>query len=107
MYAQFPAQPIVEAAAQGGKTLFCEKLLAMSVVESKRMSKAVQNVPTLDWFSYRRVPAITLAKRLVDERRVGHVSSITIGPHTCRAGDTIRPILIYGGPNNLKRVLAL
>jgi predicted dehydrogenase len=30
-------------------------------------------VPTMVWYNYRRVPAVTLAKRLVDEGRVGRV----------------------------------
>jgi predicted dehydrogenase len=45
----------------------------MSVEESKRMSMVAHDVPTLVWFNYRRVPAIALVKRLVDEGNIGDV----------------------------------
>jgi predicted dehydrogenase len=65
--------PIAMAAAQAGKIVFCEKPLAMSVDEAKRMAQAARNVPTLVWFNYRRVPAIALAKQLVNQGRLGEV----------------------------------
>src|SRR5216683_1829615 len=65
--------PIAIAAAQAGKIVFCEKPLAISVEESKRMAQAARNVPTLVWFNYRRVPAIALAKQLVDQGKLGEV----------------------------------
>lgn len=65
--------PIAIAAAKAGKAVLCEKPLAMSVQESERMANAAQNVPTLVWFNYRRVPAIALAKKLVDEGKLGRV----------------------------------
>ena len=36
------------------------------------------------WFNYRRVPAIALAKQLVDEKRIGRPS--TTGRRTCKTG---------------------
>jgi predicted dehydrogenase len=65
--------PIAIAAARAGKIVLCEKPLAMSVEEAERMANAAQNVPTLVWFNYRRVPAIALAKKLVDEGRLGQI----------------------------------
>jgi predicted dehydrogenase len=65
--------PIAIAAAKAGKIVLCEKPLAMSVEESERMANAAQNVPTLVWFNYRRVPAIALAKKLVDEGKLGQI----------------------------------
>jgi predicted dehydrogenase len=65
--------PIAIAAARAGKIVLCEKPLAMSVEEAERMAIAAQNVPTLVWFNYRRVPAIALAKKLVDEGRLGQI----------------------------------
>ena len=53
--------------------MLCEKPLSMSVEEAEHMAKAAQNVPTLVWFNYRRVPAIALAKKLVDEGRLGQI----------------------------------
>ncbi len=64
---------IVLAAAEAGKMILCEKPLAMNVAEAEEMVAAVERagVPNMVWFNYRRVPAITLAKQLVDEGRIG------------------------------------
>ncbi|MBL8227220.1 MAG: Gfo/Idh/MocA family oxidoreductase [Bryobacterales bacterium] len=64
---------IALAAAKNGKMIVCEKPLAMSVAEAEEMTKAVEaaKVPNMVWFNYRRVPAIALARQLVDEGRVG------------------------------------
>ena len=64
---------IALAAAAAGKWVLCEKPLAMNVAEAEVMSRAVEDagVPNMVWFNYRRVPAIALAKQIVDERRIG------------------------------------
>ena len=64
---------IVLAAAKAGKMICCEKPLAMNVREAEAMVKAVEKagVPNMVWYNYRRVPAISLAKQIVDEKRVG------------------------------------
>ncbi len=64
---------IVIAAAKAGKNIICEKPLALSAAEAEEMCVAVEEagVPNLVSFNYRRVPAISLAKQLVDEGRVG------------------------------------
>ncbi|HEV7223660.1 MAG TPA: Gfo/Idh/MocA family oxidoreductase, partial [Pirellulales bacterium] len=64
---------IVLAAAKAGKMILCEKPLAMNVAEGEEMVAAVEKagVPNMVWFNYRRVPAIALAKQLVDEGRIG------------------------------------
>ncbi len=64
---------IAIAAAKAGKMVCCEKPLAMSVAEGEEMAAAVEaaGVPNMVWFNYRRVPAIALAKQLVDEGRIG------------------------------------
>ncbi len=66
---------IAIAAAQAGKMVLCEKPLAMSVGEGKEMVDAVEKagVANMVWFNYRRVPAIALAKQLIDEGRIGRV----------------------------------
>ena len=66
---------IAIAAAQAGKMILCEKPLAMDAKEGREMTEAVEKagVPNMVWFNYRRVPAITLAKQLIDEGRVGRV----------------------------------
>ena len=66
---------IAIAAAKAGKMILCEKPLAMHGAEGARMVKAVETagVPNMVWYNYRRVPAIMLAKQLIDEGRLGRV----------------------------------
>jgi predicted dehydrogenase len=63
--------PIAIAAARAGKIVLCEKPLAMNLAEAERMAEAARKVPTMVWFNYRRVPAIALAKQLVDQGKIG------------------------------------
>ncbi len=63
--------PIALSAAQAGKIVFCEKPLAMSLEEAETMAKAVDGLPNLVWFNYRRVPAIAFARALINEGRTG------------------------------------
>ncbi|QGJ72105.1 Myo-inositol 2-dehydrogenase [Planctomycetales bacterium 10988] len=64
---------IALAAAKAGKMILCEKPLAMTNTEAEEMVEAVEKagVPNMVWYNYRRVPAISLAKQIVDEGRVG------------------------------------
>jgi predicted dehydrogenase len=66
---------IALAAAQAGKMILCEKPLAMNGPEGLKMVEAVEKakVPNMVWYNYRRVPAVTLAKQLIDEGRLGKV----------------------------------
>lgn len=63
------------AAAKAGKMILCEKPLSMNVAEGEEMVKAVESakVPNMVWYNYRRVPAVTLAKNLIDAGRLGRV----------------------------------
>jgi myo-inositol 2-dehydrogenase/D-chiro-inositol 1-dehydrogenase len=66
---------IAIAAAQRGKMVLCEKPLGRNAAESREMVKAVEaaKVPNMVWYNYRRVPAVTMAKHIVDEGRLGKV----------------------------------
>lgn len=66
---------IAIAAAQAGKMVMCEKPLGRSAAESKKMVEAVERagVANMVWYNYRRVPAVTLAKQLIDEGRLGKI----------------------------------
>ena len=66
---------IALAAAAAGKMILCEKPLAMNVAEGEEMTAAVEKagVPNIVWYNYRRVPAVTLAKRLIEEGRLGRI----------------------------------
>ncbi len=63
------------AAAAAGKMVLCEKPLSMNLVEGQTMVDAVEKagVPNTVWYNYRRVPAVTLAKQLIDEGRLGKI----------------------------------
>lgn len=67
--------PIAIAAAAAGKMIICEKPLARDLKEAQPMVEAVEKagVPNLVSFIYRRVPAVTLAKKLIDEGRLGKI----------------------------------
>jgi predicted dehydrogenase len=66
---------IAIAAAKAGKMILCEKPLSMNVAEGQEMVAAVEKagVPNTVWYNYRRVPAVTLAKKLIDEGRLGRI----------------------------------
>lgn len=66
---------IAIAAAKAGKMILCEKPLAMNGVEAEKMVAAVRKakVPNMVWYNYRRVPAVTLAKQLIEEGRLGRI----------------------------------
>ena len=66
---------IVLAAAAAGKKILCEKPLAMDAKEGEEMCQAVESagVTNMVWYNYRRVPAVTLAKQLIDEGRLGKI----------------------------------
>jgi predicted dehydrogenase len=66
---------IATAAAKAGKMILCEKPLAMTGPEGLKMVEAVEKakVPNMVWYNYRRVPAVTLAKQLIDEGKLGRI----------------------------------
>ena len=66
---------IAVAAAKAGKIVFCEKPLALDVAEAKKMADAVKRSkkPSLVWFCYRFTPALQLARRIVEEKRIGRI----------------------------------
>ncbi len=66
---------IALAAAANGKMILCEKPLSMNVAEGEEMCAAVEKAKVLNtvWYNYRRVPAVTYAKQLIDEGRLGRI----------------------------------
>jgi myo-inositol 2-dehydrogenase/D-chiro-inositol 1-dehydrogenase len=66
---------IAIAAAKAGKLVMCEKPLGMNPAESLKMVAAVEKakVPNMVWYNYRRAPAVTLAKMLIDEGKLGKI----------------------------------
>ncbi len=66
---------IAIAAAQAGKMVACEKPLGRTLAESRLMADAVDDagVANMVWYNYRRVPALTLARQMIDEGRLGRI----------------------------------
>jgi predicted dehydrogenase len=66
---------IAIAAAAAGKAIICEKPLAVSYGQASAMVSAVQRARVLNavGFNYRRLPAVSLMKRMVDDGAVGKV----------------------------------
>jgi predicted dehydrogenase len=76
--------PIAIAALQAGKHVLCEKPLANTLAEAELMSAAADaafpsGARAMVGFNYRRVPALALARRLVEAGRIGtlrHVRAV-------------------------------
>lgn len=72
---------IAIAALDAGKHVLCEKPLANTVEEAEAMVAAAERaaargVRSMVGFSYRRVPAIGVARRLVQEGRLGSIRQV-------------------------------
>jgi len=68
------AEPCI-AAAEAGKNILCEKPLAATLEDAKAMYEAAEkaSVKNMTAFNYRFVPAIRLAKKLIDEGYIGKI----------------------------------
>jgi len=66
---------IALAAAAHGKMILCEKPLSMNTAEGEEMAAAVEKagVANTVWYNYRRVPAVTLAKQIIDSGKLGKI----------------------------------
>ena len=66
---------IAIAAAKAGKMILCEKPLAMNTAEGEEMCEAVEKagVANIVWYNYRRVPAVTMAKQLIERGLLGKI----------------------------------
>jgi predicted dehydrogenase len=63
------------AAAKAGKAILCEKPLGLNAADALKMVEAVEKakVPNMVWYNYRRCPAVTLAKQIIDAGKLGRV----------------------------------
>lgn len=66
---------IAIAAANAGKMILCEKPLARTLAEAKPMVDAVEKakVKNTVWYNYRRLPAVSLAKQIIDSGKLGKI----------------------------------
>jgi predicted dehydrogenase len=72
---------IAIAALEAGKHVLCEKPLANTVAEAEAMAEAAEKaaargVRSMVGFTYRRVPAIGLARKLVADGRLGDIRHV-------------------------------
>ena len=72
---------IAVAALRAGKHVLCEKPLANTVAEAEEMTAVAQEaarsgVFAMCGYSYRRTPALALAKRMVDDGRLGKIRQV-------------------------------
>ncbi len=66
---------IAIAAAEAGKIILCEKPLARTLDEAQQMVAAIEKagVNNTVWYNYRRIPAVTLAKQIIDSGKLGRI----------------------------------
>ena len=66
---------IAVAAARAGKHLFCEKPMALTAAEAENMLAVARSAGVRHYLNhnYRRCPAVQLARRLIDEGRIGRL----------------------------------
>ena len=66
---------IAIAAAAAGKMILCEKPLARNLEEGRQMLEAVEKakIKNTVWYNYRRLPAVTLAKQIIDSGKLGKI----------------------------------
>jgi predicted dehydrogenase len=64
---------IAIAAAKAGKAILCEKPLARNVDEAEKMARAVEKARVVNMVchNYRRIPAIALAKEMIERGELG------------------------------------
>jgi predicted dehydrogenase len=68
-------QEIAIAAAQNGKHIFCEKPITLSYAGAKQMYEAAEKAGVVHYVNhnYRRAPAVSFARQLIDEGKIGTI----------------------------------
>ena len=66
---------IAIAAINAGKMILCEKPLAKNLEEARKMVEAIEKAKVANtvWYNYRRIPAVTLAKQIVESGKLGKI----------------------------------
>ncbi len=66
---------VAVAAGEAGKHLFCEKPIALSALQATAMHEAAEKAGVVHYLNhnYRRCPAVTLAKQLISEDKIGRI----------------------------------
>jgi predicted dehydrogenase len=63
------------AAMESGKMVLCEKPLSRNIEEGQKMVDVAERtgMKTTVWYNYRRIPAVTLAKNIIDSGKLGKI----------------------------------
>ena len=68
------------AVAAAGKMILCEKPLSRNLAEGEKMVEAIEKagaggipLKTTVWYNYRRLPAVSLAKQIIDSGKLGKI----------------------------------
>ena len=68
------------AVAATGKMILCEKPLSRNLAEGEKMVEAIEKagaggipLKTTVWYNYRRLPAVSLAKQIIDSGKLGKI----------------------------------
>ncbi len=71
----FLHQEIAIAAAKNGKHIFCEKPITLSYAGAKEMYEAAEKAGVVHYLNhnYRRAPAVTFARQLIDAGKIGTI----------------------------------
>lgn len=66
---------IAIACAEAGKMILCEKPIALNAAEGEEMCQAVEKagVQNMVWYNYRRVPAVSFAKQIIERGDLGKI----------------------------------
>jgi predicted dehydrogenase len=66
---------IAIAAARAGKMVMCEKPLSLDGKQGEEMVREIEKagVANMVWYNYRRVPAVTLAKNIIESGKLGRI----------------------------------
>lgn len=72
---QYLHRDIAVAAAKAGKHIFCEKPMGLSLQQAQEMYDAAKAAGIVHYLNhnYRRVPAVMLARQLIDEGKIGRI----------------------------------
>ena len=71
----YASYEIAIAAAAAGKMILCEKPLSRTLAEGEQMVTAIEKagVANTVWYNYRRLPAVSLAKQIIDSGKLGRI----------------------------------
>jgi predicted dehydrogenase len=84
---------VAAAAIAAGKHVYCEKPVGLSAAETAELVEAAEGagVATLVGFNYRWIPAVALAKQIVDDGRIGSIRQVAMSFESDWAADSSTP----------------